>query len=93
MKAGFQNNLGLGPAVLDSSIHAHLGDLVFKPADLLAKPGGGTYASLDEAARADNWPSRTALAGKVILEVIPGTVEESNPTRHACGRTSSTPST
>jgi hypothetical protein len=80
LKAGFQNNLGLGPAVLDSSIRAHLGDLVFTPADLLAKPGGGTYGSLDEAARANNWPSRSALAGKVILEVIPGTVEQSNPT-------------
>jgi hypothetical protein len=80
MKAGFQNNLGLGPAVLDSAIAAHLGGLVFTPADLLAKPGGGTYGSLDEAARAGNWPSRTALAGKVVLEVIPGTVEQSNPT-------------
>jgi hypothetical protein len=80
MKAGFQNNLGLGPAKLDSSIAAHLGSLVFKPADLLAKPGGGSYASLDDAARADNWPSRSALAGKVMFEIIPGTVEESNPT-------------
>jgi hypothetical protein len=80
MKAGFQNNLGLGPAVLDSAIAAHLGGLVFTPADLLAKPGGGTYGSLDEAVRAGNWPSRTALAGKVVLEVIPGTVEQSNPT-------------
>jgi calcium-dependent phosphoinositide phospholipase C len=80
MKAGFQNNLGLGPAKLDSSIATHLGNLVFKPADLLAKPGGGTYASLDDAAKADNWPSRSALAGKVMIEIIPGTVEESNPT-------------
>ncbi|MCX4552762.1 Ca2+-dependent phosphoinositide-specific phospholipase C [Streptomyces sp. NBC_01387] len=80
MKAGFQNNLGLGPAQLDQAISAHLGSAVFRPADLLAKPDGGEYATLDEAATAGNWPTRAQLAGKVILEVIPGTVEENNPT-------------
>ena len=80
LKAGFQSTYGLGPTQLDQTISAHLGSDVFRPADLLAKPGGGTYASLDEAAKAGNWPSRDALAGKVILEIIPGTVEESNPT-------------
>ena len=49
---------------------------MFKPNDLLNKPGGGQYATLDEAAVAGNWPTRAQLAGKVLLEVIPGTVEE-----------------
>jgi hypothetical protein len=80
MKAGFQSTYGLGPAQLDTAIRNHLGSDVFRPADLLAKPGGGTYANLDEAARAGNWPTRAQLAGKVIIEAIPGTVEESNPT-------------
>ncbi|MEV6057481.1 phosphatidylinositol-specific phospholipase C domain-containing protein [Streptomyces sp. NPDC052107] len=80
MKAGFQANLGMSPAKLDQSISAHLGNLVFKPNDLLNKPGGGQYATLDDAAGANNWPTRQALAGKVIFEIIPGTVEENNPT-------------
>ncbi|MER0444114.1 phosphatidylinositol-specific phospholipase C domain-containing protein [Streptomyces sp. Edi4] len=80
MKAGFQSTFGLGPAQLDQTISAHLGSAVFRPADLLAKPGGGQYATLDEAAAAGNWPTRDQLAGKVMLEVIPGTVEEGNPT-------------
>ena len=37
-------------------------------------------AQLDAAAKADAWPTRAQLAGKVIIEVIPGTVEEGNPT-------------
>lgn len=80
MKAGFQANLGMSPAKLDQSISAHLGNRVFKPNDLLNKPGGGQYATLDDAAGANNWPTRQALAGKVIFEIIPGTVEENNPT-------------
>ncbi|MEV0095871.1 phosphatidylinositol-specific phospholipase C domain-containing protein [Streptomyces sp. NPDC050738] len=80
MKAGFQSTYGLGPAQLDKAVAAHLGSTVFRPADLLNRPGGGRYATLDEAATAGNWPTRAQLAGKVILEVIPGTVEESNPT-------------
>lgn len=80
MKAGFQASLGMSPAKLDQAIGAHLGSLVYKPADLLQKPGGGQYATLDEAAGAGNWPTRQQLAGRVILEIIPGTVEEANPT-------------
>ncbi|MCT9088735.1 Ca2+-dependent phosphoinositide-specific phospholipase C [Streptomyces sp. ASQP_92] len=80
MKAGFQATYGMGPDKLDQAIADHLGPAVFRPADLLAKPGGGQYATLDEATNAGNWPSREALAGKVMLEVIPGTVEEGNPT-------------
>jgi hypothetical protein len=79
LKGGFAANRGMGPAQLDSLISAHLGNSVFRPADLLAKPGGGSYATLDDAAKAGNWPSRAALAGRVLIDVIPGTVEESNP--------------
>jgi hypothetical protein len=80
MKAGFQATFGMSAAKLDSSISAHLGSLVYKPNDLLNKPGGGQYATLDDAAKAGNWPTRQQLAGRVLLEVIPGTVEEANPT-------------
>ena len=75
LKAGFSSRTGLGPAQLDSAIAAHLGAAVFKPANLLAG-----FASLDQAARANAWPTRAQLAGKVVIEIIPGTVEEGNPT-------------
>jgi hypothetical protein len=75
MKAGFSSRTNQGPTQLDAAIAAHLGAAVFKPSDLL-----GSYGSLDQAAKANAWPTRAQLAGKVIIEVIPGTVEESNPT-------------
>ncbi|QRP46713.1 phosphatidylinositol-specific phospholipase C domain-containing protein [Amycolatopsis sp. FDAARGOS 1241] len=75
MKTGFSDNHGLGPDELDAAFRAHLGGAVFKPADLL-----GGYATLDDAAKADNWPTADALHGKVLTEIIPGTVEEQNPT-------------
>jgi len=75
MKQGFEAYAGLGPAQLDALINSHLGSLVFRPASLL----GGSYPTLDAAARAGAWPSRAALAGKVVVYVIPGTVELNNP--------------
>lgn len=75
LKAGFSARTGLGPAQLDATIAAHLGSAAFRPADLI-----GGYSTLDVAVRADAWPSRQQLAGKVIIELIPGTVEEANPT-------------
>lgn len=75
LKAGFQNTYGMGPSFLDATVSAHLGDRLFRPADLL-----GDRATLDDAAKANAWPSRSALAGKVIVYVIPGTVELANPT-------------
>jgi len=75
MKTGFSANNGLGPAQLDASFHAHLPGRVFRPADLL-----GNFATLDDAAKANNWPTRNDLRGKVFVEAIPGTVEEGNPT-------------
>ncbi|GAA2126721.1 lipoprotein [Kitasatospora saccharophila] len=79
LKGGYAANLGMGPAQLDALIAAHLGAAAFRPADLLARPGGGSYATLDDAARAGNWPSRAALAGRALVYAIPGTVEEGNP--------------
>src|SRR3569833_3181769 len=75
LKAGFQNNYGMGPAAFDADVSSHLGNVLFRPADLL-----GGHANLDEAAKANAWPSRASLAGKVIMYVIPGTVELGNPT-------------
>jgi hypothetical protein len=75
LKAGFSSRTGLGPAQLDSAIATHLGSAVFKPSNLL-----GGYSSLDAAARANAWPTRAQLAGKVVIEIIPGTAEENNPT-------------
>ncbi|NJP34973.1 phosphatidylinositol-specific phospholipase C domain-containing protein [Micromonospora thermarum] len=75
LKTGFSSRTGQGPAQLDAVLAARLGDRVFTPAQLR-----GTYPSLDAAARADAWPTRAQLAGKVIVELIPGTVEEGNPT-------------
>ncbi|MFE3326528.1 phosphatidylinositol-specific phospholipase C domain-containing protein [Streptomyces sp. NPDC059176] len=79
LKLGYATAFGMGPAQVDKLIRDHLGSRVFRPADLLAKPGGGAYASLDEAARAGNWPTRQQLSGRVMLSVIPGTVENRNP--------------
>ena len=75
MKAGFNASQGMGPADLDAVLNAHVGGILYRPANLL----GGVYPTLDAAAKADAWPSRAALAGKIIPYVIPGTVELANP--------------
>ncbi|OLE28494.1 MAG: hypothetical protein AUG49_02240 [Catenulispora sp. 13_1_20CM_3_70_7] len=75
LKQGFEADSGMGPAQLDALINTHLGSLVYRPGDLLH----GTYPTLDAAAKANAWPTRAALAGKVIVYVIPGTLELSNP--------------
>ncbi|MFI9306275.1 phosphatidylinositol-specific phospholipase C domain-containing protein [Streptomyces triculaminicus] len=74
MKDGFNADSGRGPAELDALLTAKLGDALYRPADLV-----GGHASLDEAVRAGGWPARSALAGKFVVELIPGTVEERNP--------------
>lgn len=79
LKAGFENDYGMGPSELDAYIKAHMGGRVFRPVDLLTKSDGTQYATLDAAVKAGNWPTRSALAGKAIIEIIPGTVEENNP--------------
>ncbi|MDA2815257.1 phosphatidylinositol-specific phospholipase C domain-containing protein [Nocardiopsis sp. RSe5-2] len=74
MKDGFHAAGGLGPAEFDTLVGETLGDAVHRPADLL-----GGRATLDEAAAAGDWADRDALAGKVLIELIPGTVERQNP--------------
>ncbi|MFJ3308180.1 phosphatidylinositol-specific phospholipase C domain-containing protein [Streptomyces sp. NPDC086549] len=78
MKVGFNNNVGLGPDEFDTLVSQKLGSSVFKPSDLL----GSTYSTLDAAAKANAWPSRDALKGKFLFELIPGTVEQANPFDH-----------
>jgi hypothetical protein len=82
MKAGFDQTIGMGPAALDAYIAQHLGNLVYKPVDLLTRPDGSLYPDLDTAAKADNWPTRSTVQGKAIIEAIPGTFEMSNPFDH-----------
>ncbi|WP_240135171.1 phosphatidylinositol-specific phospholipase C domain-containing protein [Streptomyces sp. MUM 178J] len=74
MKDGFQGKRGRGPAALDALLTARLGDALFRPADL-----AGGHPDLDTAVRADSWPSRSAMAGRFVVELIPGTLEERNP--------------
>ncbi|MGW2421883.1 phosphatidylinositol-specific phospholipase C domain-containing protein [Streptomyces sp. NPDC001709] len=78
MKVGFNNNAGMGPDEFDTLVSQKLGGSVYKPADLL----GGTYGSLDAAAKANAWPDRDSLKGKFLFELIPGTVEQANPFDH-----------
>ncbi|CAL9294796.1 phosphatidylinositol-specific phospholipase C domain-containing protein [Streptomyces sp. SudanB182_2057] len=75
MKVGFNDKAGMGPDEFDTLVAQKLGGDVYKPADLL----GGTYATLDAAAKADAWPARDALKGKFLFDLIPGTVEQANP--------------
>lgn len=74
MKDGFQANNGRGPAQLDTLLTSKLGDALLRPADVV-----GSHTDLDSAVRADGWPARSALAGKFVVHLIPGTVEEGNP--------------
>jgi hypothetical protein len=81
LKNGFDSRISLGPVQLDALINQRLGNAVFRPADLL-RANGASYPTLDAAAKADNWPSRASLRGKVMFEIIPGTFEQGNPFDH-----------
>lgn len=74
MKDGFMANSGRGPAEFDALVADKLGDAVYRPAQLR-----GAHATLDDAVQADGWPGRDELAGKFVIHLIPGTVEQSNP--------------
>lgn len=76
MKDGFDDSIGLDPTEFDSYVKAHLGSVLYTSADLLTKPAGSLYPNLDAAAQADNWDTYGSLAGKVIVEIIPGTFEQ-----------------
>lgn len=77
MKNGFNIQAGASATAFDNLVRAELGDAVFTPGQLL-----GDYPTLDEAARADNWPSRGDLSGKFLFEIIPGAFERQNPFDH-----------
>ncbi|MEU1132986.1 phosphatidylinositol-specific phospholipase C domain-containing protein [Streptomyces sp. NPDC005900] len=74
LKDGFQGRYGRGPADLDALLTSVLGDAVYRPGRLAAG-----HATLDDAVRDKGWPSRAELAGKFVVELIPGTVEQGNP--------------
>jgi len=76
MKNGFDDTTGQDPAEFDSYVKAHLGSVLYTPADLLTKSDGSLYANLDEAAQANNWGTYGSLEGKAIVEIIPGTFEQ-----------------
>jgi hypothetical protein len=82
MKDGFDQTIGMGPAAMDAYVKLHMGSSVYRPVDLLTKPDGTLYPNLDAAAQAGNWPTRSALQGKAVIEVIPGTFEQNNPFDH-----------
>ncbi|MFJ6792695.1 phosphatidylinositol-specific phospholipase C domain-containing protein [Streptomyces sp. NPDC091268] len=73
LKDGFAANLGRGPADLDALLGSKLGDALYRPGQLAAG-----HPDLDTAARAGAWPARADMAGKFLVELIPGTVEEGN---------------
>ncbi|MFD9338758.1 phosphatidylinositol-specific phospholipase C domain-containing protein [Streptomyces sp. NPDC060028] len=73
LKDGFAANLGRGPADLDALLGSKLGDALYRPGQLAAG-----YPDLDTAARAGAWPARADMAGRFLVELIPGTVEEGN---------------
>jgi hypothetical protein len=74
MKDGFYDKAGRGPDELDALLREKLGDALLRPSDVT-----GRHANLDEAVGSTGWPSRDAMAGKFLFELIPGTVEEGNP--------------
>ncbi|MBB5868856.1 hypothetical protein F4553_002235 [Allocatelliglobosispora scoriae] len=79
LKAGFDSRYALGPRDFDTLVASRLGSKVYRPIDLATKPDGSRFATLEDAALGDNWATRAALAGKVLIEIIPGTFERGNP--------------
>lgn len=75
LKKGYHAVSGLGPSELDALTGQILGDALLRPGDLL----GDSHATLDEAVRTDGWPSREELTGRIVVYLIPGTVEQGNP--------------
>lgn len=77
LKAGFQDDQGVGPDELDAVFRTRLGSAMYRPADLMA----GVHATPDAAARANAWGSVDELRGRVILMILKGTAEsDSLPT-------------
>ena len=74
MKDGFGAGVGMGPSQFDSYVNSHVGNILYRPSTLMSG-----YPSLDAAAKANAWPTETALAGKLVMYLITGTVELANP--------------
>ncbi|RIK41082.1 MAG: hypothetical protein DCC55_13025 [Chloroflexi bacterium] len=58
---------------------------IFKPADLMCKnPPWCTdnYATPEDAAQADNWPTMAQLRGKFMFILVPGTASDSAPAEY-----------
>lgn len=75
MKDGFASSLGMGPAQFDAYVNSYVGDILYRPSDLM----GTQYSTPDAAAKANAWPTRAQLAGKIVMYMITGTVELDNP--------------
>src|SRR4051794_30307501 len=78
-KTGFLGNST--PEELDKQISSNSNpriprENIFRPADLLTRRDGSRFATLDEAARANNWPTMAELRGKFMFEIVPGTAQE-----------------
>ncbi|MEJ2858463.1 MULTISPECIES: Ca2+-dependent phosphoinositide-specific phospholipase C [unclassified Saccharothrix] len=74
-KNGFDDRGGYGPDEFDRIVADTLGTAaVFGPAQLI-----GAHPTLDAAARAGTWPSRSALTGKFVVLAEVGTFEAQNP--------------
>ncbi|HWM03644.1 MAG TPA: hypothetical protein VNP92_15020 [Actinophytocola sp.] len=71
LKAGFQDDQGVGPDELDAVFDDRLGSAMYRPADLM----GGAHGTPDAAAAANAWGAAADLRGRVILMVLKGTVE------------------
>lgn len=77
-KNGFDETNGYGPDEFDRLLADTIGAAaIFGPAQLL-----GGHATLDQAAQAGAWPSRSALTGKFLVLVERGTFEAGNPFDH-----------
>lgn len=66
---------GRRPADLDKLVESRLGDALYKPASLLSG-----YPTLREAAKAGAWPTLGSLAGKVIVVLTGGQLDNHNKT-------------
>jgi hypothetical protein len=73
-KDGFAPSLGMGAAQFTSYVNKEIGSILYRPSDLL-----GSYPSLDAAAKANAWPTKSQLAGKIVMYMINGAVEVDNP--------------
>jgi len=77
LKAGFQDDQGVGPDELDAIFTSRLGSAMYRPADLMR----GIYPTPDAAARANAWLPADELRGRIVLLILKGTAEsDSLPT-------------